>query len=62
MPRQAPWTVGKRTETPQPGDIVAWPGHVAIYAGNGQVIDASGSKQRVVERSIWGNPSFVTYR
>ena len=22
MPRQAPWTVGKRTETPQPGDIV----------------------------------------
>ncbi len=44
------------------GDIVAWPGHVAIYAGNGQIIDASGSKQRVVERSLWGNPSFVTYR
>jgi cell wall-associated NlpC family hydrolase len=47
----------------QPGDIVAWSGHVAIYAGNGQIIDASGSKQRVVERSIWGNPiGFVTYR
>src|SRR5699024_2108633 len=47
----------------QPGDIVAWPGHVAIYAGNGKIIDASGSKQRVVERSIWGNPTgFVTYR
>ncbi|MDN5901092.1 MAG: NlpC/P60 family protein, partial [Brachybacterium sp.] len=46
----------------QPGDIVSWPGHVAIYAGNGQIIDASGSKQRVVERSMWGNPSFVTYR
>jgi len=46
----------------QPGDIVAWPGHVAIYAGNGKVIDASGSKQRVVERGIWGSPSFVTYR
>ncbi|ASK66536.1 hydrolase [Brachybacterium avium] len=46
----------------QPGDIVSWPGHVAIYAGNGQIIDASGSKQRVVERGIWGNPSFVSYR
>ena len=35
----------------QPGDIVVWPGHVAIYAGNGKIIDASGSKQQVVERS-----------
>ncbi|MCG7311422.1 C40 family peptidase [Brachybacterium sp. ACRRE] len=47
----------------QPGDIVTYPGHVAIYAGNGQIIDASGSQQKVVERAIWGNPTgFVTFR
>ncbi|WME23552.1 MULTISPECIES: C40 family peptidase [Brachybacterium] len=47
----------------QPGDLVVWPGHIAIYSGDGKIIDASGSKQQVVERPIWGNPTgFVTYR
>ncbi|MFC0673627.1 C40 family peptidase [Brachybacterium hainanense] len=46
----------------QPGDLVVWPGHIGIYAGNGKVVDAGSSKGSVSERSIWGNPSFVTYR
>ncbi|MGP9844702.1 C40 family peptidase [Brachybacterium sp. 107] len=51
----------------QPGDLVAFTGnnygHMGIYAGNGRIIDASGSQQRVVERTIWNAPHvFVTYR
>lgn len=46
----------------RPGDIVAWPGHVGIYAGNGQVIDAGRSPDAVTERNIWGSPSFYSVR
>ncbi|WP_245822931.1 peptidoglycan-binding protein [Brachybacterium avium] len=51
----------------QPGDLVAFTGnnygHMGIYVGNGRIIDASSSRQRVVERSLWNAPHvFVTYR
>lgn len=51
----------------KPGDLVAFTagnyGHIGIYAGNGKIIDASNSRQRVMERSIWNSPHvFVTYR
>lgn len=46
----------------QPGDLVYWdtdgqPGidHIAIYAGNGQVLAASGSNRRVVLQPLWGH-------
>ena len=51
----------------RPGDLVVFTannyGHVGIYIGNGQIIDAGSSKGRVVKRSIWSsNHIFVTYR
>lgn len=59
-------TIIPRSEA-QPGDLVAFSagnwGHIGIYAGNGVIIDASGSQGKVVQRSIWNSPHvFVTYR
>jgi cell wall-associated NlpC family hydrolase len=45
----------------QPGDLVFWGAgggdHVALYIGGGQIIDASSSKNAVVQRGLWGSPS-----
>lgn len=43
----------------QVGDLVHWPGHVGIYAGDGKVVDAGTSPQSTTERNIWGNPTFT---
>ena len=46
----------------QRGDIVVYSGHVAIYAGNGMVIDASSSNGQVVKRgctSPWFSRNFI---
>ncbi|WP_087102501.1 C40 family peptidase [Brachybacterium nesterenkovii] len=48
--------------TSKPGDLVVWPGHLGIYAGGNTVIDAGNSKGSVSERTIWGSPTFVTFR
>lgn len=39
------------------GDILWWPGHVGIYAGNGWVVDALNAKSGVVRR-----PAATPYR
>jgi len=40
-----------RLEDVRAGDILWWPGHVGIYAGNGWVIDALGAQYGVVRRA-----------
>lgn len=40
-----------------PGDLVFWPGHAAIYAGDGRIYD-SGTRRGVAERAIWGSPTY----
>lgn len=45
----------------QPGDLVAWKdgSHIAIYAGNGQIIEAANTKVGTVRRALWDDPNNV---
>ncbi|AYD90452.1 peptidoglycan endopeptidase [Actinomyces lilanjuaniae] len=43
----------------QPGDLLYWPGHVAIYAGDGMLIEAANPGTGVVYRQIWGSPTYI---
>lgn len=42
----------------QVGDLIHWPGHVGIYAGNGKVWHASRSQAKVVLANVWGSPNY----
>lgn len=45
----------------RPGDIVAWRdgSHIAIYAGNGEIIEAANPRVGTVRRRIWANPNAI---
>lgn len=45
----------------RPGDLVAWKdgSHIAIYAGNGQIIEAANERVGTVRRALWASPSQV---
>ena len=42
----------------RPGDILWWPGHVGIYAGNGQVLHSTPGPG-VSITNIWGSPTYL---
>jgi peptidoglycan DL-endopeptidase CwlO len=51
---------GVRVSSPRPGDLVYIPGHIAIYVGNGRVIEAATPKTGVIERAMWQrSPRYV---
>ncbi|MET7638203.1 NlpC/P60 family protein [Streptomyces sp. NPDC005438] len=61
-----PRTSGKQAEATrkvaaserQVGDLMHWPGHVGIYAGDGKVWHASRSQGKVVKSNVWDSPTY----
>lgn len=43
----------------KPGDILWWPGHVAIYTGNGRMVGAQTPSQGVLEMAVYGAPVYI---
>ena len=43
----------------QPGDLLWWPGHIAIYTGNGRMIGAQTPAEGVREMAVYGSPTYI---
>ena len=52
---------GTIVSDPQPGDIVSYPGHVAIYIGNGQMVEATVPGCLSQISPVRGGATYVRY-
>lgn len=52
------WATNISMSQAMPGDLVFWPGHVAVYAGNGTVINQGGPGPGPILIKLWPGYSF----
>jgi cell wall-associated NlpC family hydrolase len=61
LPHQSEQIAGRGTYVPQsqwqPGTVLHWPGHVAIYLGGGRMVHASRPGVPVAVAAVYGSPS-----
>lgn len=43
----------------KPGDLLWWPGHIAIYTGNGRMVGAQTPAEGVREMEVYGAPVYI---
>ncbi len=53
------WRKLTKVSTIAPGDILWWPGHVAIASSGTTMIEAPSAGKKVHERNIWRKPQLV---
>jgi len=61
---QVPGVRTKNIASLQPGDLIAWDdgSHVAVYAGNGEIIAAATPQLGVIRERVWGNVTGIKLR
>lgn len=43
----------------RPGDLLWWPGHVALYTGDGRMIGAQSPAEGIREMAVYGSPVYI---